>query len=80
MADLKVKIYKGERLARTVTIPGQVLRIAASLVPQRAVEALRAEGVELEEIVRLSENPEARGRLVTVEDHEKDETIVIALE
>lgn len=80
MADLKVKIYKGERLTRTVTVPGQVLRIAASLVPRRAVEALRAEGVELEEIVRLSENPEARGRLVVVEDHEKDETIVIALE
>jgi hypothetical protein len=42
--------------------------------------ALREEGIELEEVIRLSEQPEAHGRLVEVEDHEKNERVVVSLE
>ena len=82
MSDLKVRVYKndGSQPATTVTVPGTVLRIAANLIPHRATSALRDEGIDLEEIVRLSENPEAKGILVEVEDHEKSERVVIALE
>jgi hypothetical protein len=54
-----------------VTIPGGVLKIARNLVPQRALAALRDEGIDLDEIVRLSQAPEARGKLVEIEDHKK---------
>ena len=82
MSDLKIRVYRGdeEHLATTVTIPGQIVRIAASLVPRRAVEALRDQGVELDEIVKLSENPDARGQVVAVEDHDKNEKVIISLE
>lgn len=82
MSDVKIRVYRGDdqHLATTVTIPGGILRIAANLVPRRAVEALRNEGIELEEIVRLSENPEATGKLVEVEDHDKNERVVVSLE
>lgn len=82
MSDVKIRVYRGDdqHLATTVTIPGGILRIAANLVPRRAVEALRDEGIELEEIVRLSENPEATGKLVEVEDHDKNERVVVSLE
>lgn len=82
MSDLRIRIYRGadQHLASTVTIPGGVLRIAAGFVPRRAVEALRAEGIELDELVRMSENPEAVGTLVEVEDHDKGERVVVALE
>ena len=82
MSDVKIRIFRGndQQPATTVTIPGGIIRIAASLVPRRAVEALRQEGIELDEIVRLSANPEAHGRLVEVEDHVKGERVVVSLE
>jgi hypothetical protein len=82
MSDLKVRVFKHDnpQPATTVTIPGTVLRMAASLIPRRAAAALRDEGIDLDEIIRLSENPEAKGTLVEVEDHEKNERVVIALE
>ena len=82
MADVKIRVFKGEARdpATTVTIPGGVLRIASKLIPRKAMEALSDQGIEFEEIVRLSENPEARGTLVEVEDHQKNETVVVSLE
>ena len=82
MSDVKIRVYRVDdrHLASTVTIPGGVLRIAANLIPRRAVEAMRSEGIELAELARLSENPEAHGDLVKIEDHEKNEQVVISLE
>jgi hypothetical protein len=82
MADLKIRVFKRDdaQPATTVTIPGGVLKIARNLVPQRALAALRDEGIDLDEIVRLSEGPEAKGKLVEIEDHGKDERVVISLE
>jgi hypothetical protein len=58
MADLKVRVFKGNNAqpATTVTIPSGVLKIARNLVPQRAMAALRAQGIDLDEIVRLESN------------------------
>lgn len=82
MADLKIRVYKsGESEPETtVTVPGGVLRIASRLIPKRAAEALEDEGIDLDEIARLSEDPEAHGTLVEVDHHKKNERIVIALE
>jgi hypothetical protein len=82
MADLKIRVFKGKdtQPATTVTILGGVLKIARNLVPQRALGALRDEGIDVDEIVRLSEGPEAKGKLVEIEDHGKDERVVISLE
>ena len=82
MADLKIRVFKRfeQKPSSTVTIPGGVLRIASSLIPAKAAAALKEEGVDLDELVRLSESPEARGTLVEIEDHEKNQRIVVALE
>ena len=82
MADLKIRVFKGDErdLATTVTIPGGVLKIASNFIPHKAVAALKEEGIDLEEIIKLSENPEAHGNLVEVEDHRKNERVVISLE
>lgn len=82
MSDVKIRVFRGNdrHLATTVTIPGGILKIAANLVPRRALEAMRNEGIELDELVRLSENPEAHGELVKVEDHDKNEQVVVSLE
>lgn len=82
MTDLKIRIYKGEDSApaTTVTIPGGVLKIASKLIPKQATETLQEKGIDLDEIIRLSKNPEAHGTLVEIEEHKKNERVVIALE
>jgi hypothetical protein len=82
MADLKIRVFKGDEQepATTVTIPAGVLKIASNLVPRKAGAALRQQGIDLDEIVRLSEASDARGTLVEVEDHLKNERVVISLE
>ena len=82
MADLKIRVFKsgGADPATTVTIPGGVLKVASKLIPKQAASALQEKGIDLNEIIKLSENPDARGTLVEVEEHEKNEKVVIALE
>jgi hypothetical protein len=82
MADLKIRVFKGitDEPSTTVTIPAKVLKIASSLIPKRAVAALQDEGIDLDEIVRLSENHEAHGKLVEIDGHERHERVVVSLE
>lgn len=82
MSDLKIRIFKSNSAdpSTTVTVPGNVLKIASKLIPKQAMDALHEKGIDLDEIIKLSENPEAKGTLVEVEEHDKDEKIVIALE
>lgn len=82
MADLKVRIFKGDDPVpdTTVTIPGGVLRIASKLIPKKAMEVLLDQGIDFEEIIELSENPEAHGHLLEVEEHKKNQRIIISLE
>lgn len=82
MADLKIRVFKGGDPApqTTVTVPGGVLKIASKLIPKPAMEALLEKGIDLDEIIKLSDNPDARGTLVEVEEHKKNERVVISLE
>ena len=82
MRSLKIRVFKGGESSPeiTCTIPTAVLQVAFKLVPRQAKEALREKGIELEEIVNLSSNTEVQGTLLEVEDHKKNEKVVIALE
>ncbi len=82
MTDLKIRVFKsGEAEPETtVTIPGGVLKIASRLIPKKAAAALHDKGIDLNELIRLSENPDAQGTLIEVEEHKKNEKVVIALE
>lgn len=82
MSKLKIRIFKaGEAEPETtVTIPLQILRIAQKLIPSRAAAALNEHGVDLDELVRLSEAPDVQGTVVEIEDHKRGERVVVALE
>ncbi len=82
MADLKIRVFKGGEVKpdTTVTVPGNVLKIASKLIPKRLTTILQDKGIDIDEIIKLSENPEAQGTLVEVEEHKKNEKIVVALE
>ena len=82
MPKLKIRIFKaGEtKPETTVTIPTGVLKVVPKLIPKQALDALKEEGVDIQEILRLSNSPEASGTIIEVEDHKKERRIVIALE
>ena len=82
MADLKIRVYKGGEAQpeMTVTIPSGVLKVASKLIPKQAAAALQDKGIDLDELIKLSTNPEINGTLVEVEEHKKNEKVVISLE
>jgi hypothetical protein len=82
MADLKIRVYKGgaDEPDTTVTIPGSVLQLARRLIPKKALQSLQQEGVDIDELIELTKNPDVQGTLVEVEEHKKNEKIVIAIE
>ena len=82
MANLKIRIFKRGEMQpdTTITIPGNILKIASKLIPHRLAEILQDKGIDIEEIIRLADNPEAQGTLVEIEEHKKNEKVIIALE
>jgi hypothetical protein len=82
MADLKIKVFKsGEAEPETtVTIPKGILKVAAKLIPKQTAAALQEKGIDLDELIKLSKDPEAHGTLVEIEEHKKNEKTVISLE
>lgn len=82
MAHLKIRVYKGTAAepSTTISIPVSVLKVASSLIPPGAAAELRENGIDLEAIIRAANDPDAHGTLAVVEQHEKDERIVIAVE
>jgi len=82
MTDLKIRVFKNGKAEpdTTVTVPGNVLKIASKLIPKRFTEILQDKGIDVDELIKLSENPEAQGTLIEIEEHKKNEKVVIALE
>jgi len=82
MANLKIRVFKGGETEpeTTITIPGDVIKVASKLIPKRAATALQNKGIDLDEIIKLSTEPEIKGTLIEVEEHKESERIVISLE
>jgi hypothetical protein len=82
VADFKIRIYKdGESdPTTTITIPSGILKVASKLIPKRALAVLQDNGIEIEELIKLSYNPEVEGTLVEIEEHKKDKKIIVSLD
>ena len=51
-----------------------------SLIPKKAKEELQKEGIDIKEIIKLSESPHFTGTVLEVDNHQKNEKIIISLE
>ena len=82
MADLKIRVFKNAEAEpeTTVTIPGGILKVARKLIPKQAVAALQDKGIDVDELINLSMNPEVEGTIVVIEEHHKNEKVEISLE
>ena len=56
------------------------MKVASKWIPRQAANALQEKGIDIDEIVALSQNPDVHGILVEVDEHEKDKRIVMSLE
>jgi len=84
MASLKIRtFYDGNtEPATTISIPLKIVRYAKKLIPKKYINALQEKGIDIDTdtIIELSQNKEIRGTIVEIEDHQKNEKIVIAIE
>ncbi|MCK4788244.1 MAG: hypothetical protein KAV87_31170 [Desulfobacteraceae bacterium] len=82
MASLKIRTFKGGGTEpdTTISIPLAILRLAAKVIPKHATSVLQEKGIDVDLIVELSQNKDIRGTLVEIEDHKKNEKIIIAIE
>ncbi len=80
MTSIKIRIYQkaAKKPETTITIPLDVFRVASKLIPKKASTALEKEGIDLNEIVKLSKNKEVRGTLIEIEN--PDQRIVVSIE
>jgi hypothetical protein len=82
LADLNIRIFKNGKTQpdTTITIPGGVLRIAGKLIPKKASESLQEKGIDIDELIELSNTEEINGTIMEIEDHKKNEKVVISLD
>lgn len=82
MASLKIRVFKGNNASPdwTVTIPLGMLKFASKMIPKKAAAALEDKGIDINQIVELSQNEEVRGTLVEIEEHKKNEKVIIAID
>ena len=82
MVKLCIKKYEQdtEKPITTVSIPLAVIKLVKSLIPKKAKEELQKEGIDIQEIIKLSESPDFNGTILEVENHVKKEKVIISLE
>ena len=82
MAKLCIKKYEkgNEKPLKTISIPLAVLKIVKNLIPKKVKDELQKEGIDIQEIIKLSESPNFNGTILEVENHVKNEKVIISLE
>ena len=82
MTKLCIKKFEkdNEKPLTTVSIPLAVLKIVKSLIPKKAKEVLQKEGIDIQEIIKLSDSPDFIGTVLEVENHKKNEKVIISIE
>ena len=79
---LRIRVFKGGETEpeTTITIPVAILRFASKVMPKQVASALQEYGIDLHQLVELSQKEDVRGTLVEIERHKKNEKIIIALD
>ncbi len=81
---MKSLIIRIERLdtgeaKKTITVPGMMLKFATKVLPANVSHSLEEKGIDPREIVKLASDPDVHGVIAEIEDHEKNEKIIVSL-
>jgi hypothetical protein len=82
MAKMKIRIFKnnGTTPDTTATIPLAIVKVAAKLIPRKALTVLDDLGIDLNQLIEISKSEDALGTLAEIEEHKKNRKIVISIE
>ena len=82
MASLKIRIYTYDKNnpKTTISVPLGILKIASKLIPKKFVSILSDKGLDVTEIIKAVLEEDIRGVLAEIEEHQKNETIIISVE
>jgi hypothetical protein len=82
MAKMKIRIFKnnGTTPDTTATIPLAIVKVAAKLIPRKALSVLDDLGINLDQLIEISKSEDALGTLAEIEEHKKNRKIVISIE
>ena len=77
-----MRIFKNHDAApdTTITIPVSVLAVAAKIIPKKAVAAIEEQGIDLQQVIALSQKEDINGTLLEIEEHKKNRKTLIAIE
>ena len=82
MTSIKIREFKidNDEPEKTVTIPLSVFKIVAKIMPKKALDALQQNDIDIEEIQKLTENPDIQGTILEIEEHSKGSRTIISIE
>ena len=82
MRSIKIREFKigSNTPEKTVTIPLTIFKIVAKLMPKKALDALQQNDIDIEEIRKLTENPDIQGTILEIEEHSKGSRTIISIE
>ena len=81
MAKLRIQVYKNgaEEPQTSFAIPLSIIKVAAKVIPASVTKAMQVKGIDIKEIAKRLEDPEARGVLADINEKE-NERVVVSLE
>ena len=81
MANLKIEVFNNSSNGpeTTIKIPLDVLKVASKLMPKNIMSSLEEKGIDLNHILYVTQKEKIRGILVEIEEHRKNERIVISV-
>lgn len=82
MRSIKIRKFKiGSDIPETtVTIPLSIFKIATKIIPKKQLGALQQNDIDIEEIQKITENPDIQGVILEVEEHTKGVSTIISIE
>ena len=65
---------------KTITIPLSALKRFASLIPLKVKEELEKEGIDLQNIIKISESTKVKGELLALENHPDGQITTLSID
>jgi hypothetical protein len=81
MANLKIEVFKNSSTGpeTTIKIPLDVLKVASKLMPKNVMSSLEEKGIDINHLLYATQKEKIQGILVEIEEHTKNERVVISV-
>lgn len=82
MENLKIKVFKNGTPGpeTTITIPLGLLKATPGLMPEQVLSSLGRKGININHILDIAQKETVQGTIVELEEHRKNERVVISVE